>query len=221
MGGGNILEVIRAAPVAGFIMLAMLATSLMAFQDDSIRSRFVFSPSRVYHGKKYSLLVSSGFIHADAFHLIFNLMAFYFIAFGLENAMAIYSYLQAGKEAGTVHLVIGHAKFAVIYFGSLIFSKLPLLFKHKNNPMYYSLGASGAVSGLIACMVLLVPAVRIWGLPGWLFALIFMGISYIGARRRIDNIGHEAHLYGLLSGFALSFLLFPRQAWAGVTYIIG
>lgn len=221
MGEGNILEVIKAAPVAGFIFLVILATSLMAFQDDDIRSRFIFSPSRVYHGKKYTLLVSSGFIHADAFHLVFNLMAFYFMAFGLEQVMALYSFRSAGKEADTFHLVIGHVKFAVIYFGSLVFSKLPLLFKHKNNPMYFSLGASGAVSGLVGSLVLLVPMARIWGLPAWLFALIFMAISYIGARRRVDNIGHEAHLFGLLSGFALTFMLFPKQSWAGIQYIIG
>jgi membrane associated rhomboid family serine protease len=90
--------------------------------------------------------------------------------------------------------------------------------KYKDIPSYACLGASGAISGIVMSKVIIAPAMHqsfaIFGIiPGWVFALLFLTYSYIAARRMMDNVAHEAHLWGALAGIGFTFLLFPHQSW--------
>ncbi|HMC86679.1 MAG TPA: DUF6576 domain-containing protein, partial [Chitinophagaceae bacterium] len=52
---------------------------------------------------------------------------------------------------------------------------------------------------------------RIIIIPGWLFGLLFILYSIYGIRSRKDNIGHESHLGGALSGMVLAILFDPAS----------
>lgn len=178
------------------IFIITLITSIRAFNDPVLIANFIFNPFRVVRNKEYQRLLTHGLIHADIAHLAFNMITFYFFAFSLEYT-------------------IGHLKFALLYIGSLVLSSLTTLQKHKDNPAYNALGASGAISAVLLSSVLFDPGMQLlmFGflpIPGWLFAILYIGYSQYASRNSNDNIGHEAHLWGALSGIALTFLLEPK-----------
>jgi len=185
-------------PIASVIFFATIAISLLAFQRDSVlREKFILHPWGLSRGERIYSIIMHGFIHADYVHLLFNMMTFYFFAFFLEART-------------------GHLNFAIIYFGSLILSVLSTIYKHRNDFDYRSLGASGAVSGVIFSAIIYEPTSKIYlfifpiGIPSPLFAVLFVGYSYFAARNRYAHIAHEAHLWGAVSGALLTILLDPR-----------
>jgi membrane associated rhomboid family serine protease len=192
-------SIFQGNPVASLIFFATIMISLLAFQRDSVlRDRFILHPWGLSRGQRIYSLIMHGFIHADYMHLAFNMLTFYFFAFSLEAR-------------------IGHLDFFIIYFGSLIISVLSTIYKHKNDFDYRSLGASGAVSGVILSAVIYEPGNRIYllllpiGIPSPIFALLYIGFSYYGSKRRYGNIAHEAHLWGAIAGIVLTILLDPNS----------
>jgi membrane associated rhomboid family serine protease len=78
--------------------------------------------------------------------------------------------------------IIGHWRFLTIYVGSLIFSSFFVTAKNRNNAYFRCLGASGAIAGII--------------------------FSYM-ARNRYENIAHDAHLWGAISGALITMVVDP------------
>ena len=80
---------------------------------------------------------------------------------------------------------------------------------------YTAVGASGAVSGIIASSILLYPFSEIGfiiipgGIASWMFGLLLIVISIFGIKAQSDNIGHEAHLGGIMTGILLTLVLEP------------
>jgi len=142
------------------------------------------------------MLVTYGFVHADAGHLLFNAVSYASIAFILEEAL-------------------GAVDFLTVYFGSLVLGALPSVIKNRHNASYRALGASGAVSGLFFSGMLFYPSGKIHlfflpvGMPYPVFAVLFLALSWYGARRNKGVIGHDAHFYGSLAGLLLTVLLRP------------
>lgn len=188
------------APVAATLLVITLITSIRAFKDSELRYRFIFNPYRLVRNKEWHQFFTSGLIHADVWHLAFNMLVFYYFAFSLEIN----------------HL--GPWLFLVLYLGSLIISHIPAIIKHRDNSGYNALGASGAVSAVVLSMVIFEPEMRmsllfipIW-LPGWLFALLYMAYSFYAGIRGIGRIGHDAHLWGSLAGIVLTVIMKPHAA---------
>jgi membrane associated rhomboid family serine protease len=210
------------SPVATFLFLGTLATSISAFQNQFLKEKFMLRPHAFVHRKQYFTVITSGLIHADWNHLLMNMFTFYFFAFNLEH---YFVYLQCMKvdevatvEAQRFSTILGHAKFFLIYFISMIVADFTTIIKYKDIPGYACLGASGAISGLVMSTIILAPAmghsIRIFGiLPGWLFGLLYVGYSYYAAKKMQDNVAHEAHMWGALAGIAFTFILMPTQAW--------
>lgn len=191
----GILGMMIGSPIAATIFAITLITSIRAFRDAELRYSFMFNPYQVIHGKDYKRLITHGLIHANQAHLAFNMITFFFFAFLFER-------------------MIGHWQFAVFYVAALVLSSLTTLFKYKDQPHYNSLGASGAVSAVILGVILFNPALKLYlfffvPMPGWLFAVLYIGYSQYASRNANDNIGHEAHLWGALSGIVLTILLHP------------
>nr|MCU0335860.1 rhomboid family intramembrane serine protease [Chitinophagaceae bacterium] len=90
-------------------------------------------PPAVSRGQYWRLL-TSGFLHADYMHLIFNMLTLYF--FGRVVEVAFFSRF-------------GSFAFLLFYLMALVFSDLPTYIKHRNNTSYTSLGASGAVAAVL------------------------------------------------------------------------
>jgi membrane associated rhomboid family serine protease len=184
-------------PASVVILLAVLGISVWGFQNRSVIDNLILQPFRVVRENRYDTLVTSGFIHTDWTHLIFNMVSFYFFAVPLER-------------------FIGTTDFLIIYFGSLILADVPALFKHRDDFDYRSLGASGAVSGAMFAFILYSPSSSISlfllpiGIPAPIFAVLYLAYSYYASKQQMDMVNHEAHLWGALSGLMLALVLNPE-----------
>jgi len=180
------------------IFFITIAISLIAiYFKPAIIEKFSLSPWKVIYEKKWYLTITSGFLHADIFHLIFNMWTFWFFCQALEMYAGTFSFL-------------------VIYFGSMILSDVTTIIKQKDNYGYKSLGASGAISGALFSLILFEPFQLYYvmfipfGIPAVLFAILYLAYCYYAARHSQDNINHEAHFWGALAGIVLTILLKPN-----------
>lgn len=183
------------------IIVITSAVSLYAINQRDVLSKFMMNPYMVTQRGQYYRLLTSGIIHADLGHLFFNMFSLYFFGSNLEY---IFNYIFG--ELGLVY-------FIALYVLGIIVSDLPTLLKHRNNPGYNSLGASGAVSSVIFACILFDPLadLLIYFIPvkGFIFAAIYLVYSYISAKRSRDGINHDAHLYGALFGILFCIVLYP------------
>jgi len=186
-----------AAPVACIIFAVTIAISLFAFYNDDLYTRFILQPYSVSKGKYLYTLITSGFIHADWMHLLFNMMTFYFFAFQLE-------------------VTIGHWQFGLLYGLSLILSDIPTVVKHKNDFWYRSLGASGAISAVVFSAILFRPLDGMSlmflpiSIPAVLFGVLYLVYCSYASKKGIGNINHDAHFFGALSGVLITIILIPN-----------
>jgi membrane associated rhomboid family serine protease len=194
--------------IALVILLATIASSLVGlFVSPKVIERSLFRPYWFLRGKQYDTIITSGFVHADLPHLIFNLMTFYFFAFPLERR-------------------IGSLAFAALYFIGLVVSDLGTYFKHRDDPQYASLGASGAISAVLFASIVYFPSQKLFILPfpvpipAPLFAIGYVAYSWYSARHPHGRINHDAHLGGALTGLAFVLLTDPR-AYAGLLGMLG
>ena len=149
-------------------------------------------------------------------HLGFNMLTFWYFAFTLERYMCFAQASYMGENHGFAAWVpraIGEFKFIFLYVACLILSDLNTIIKHRDNPAYSSLGASGAISGVIISLITFNPTrIEIFGIPGWIFAILYLAGSYYMSRRSSDRINHDAHFWGAAAGLVFTLLLYPKLA---------
>jgi membrane associated rhomboid family serine protease len=188
-------------PVFTFILIATIGTSLLVWNNEHLYRMFILHPYSVIRQKRYYTLFTSGLIHADGGHLLFNMITFYFFGRALEALM-------------------GSAQLAILYVISLVVSDIPTLIKQRDNPDYFCLGASGAVSAVIFSIIIFRPLSRIYfffipvGIPAALFGVLYVAYTYYSSRNVRSHINHSAHLWGAISGLVLTAVLAP-QAYRG------
>jgi len=188
-------------PVASVIFAFTVATSIYTFSNHQLYGRFMLHPYTVSKGKRLYTLLTSGMIHRDWGHLLFNMLTFYFFGFSLEA-------LLAGISAW------GHAQFAAIYLLGLVLSDLGTIYKERDNPAYYSLGASGAICAVLFSFILFDPKMMLGvflviPMPAWLFGILFLGYCVWASKNARDGINHDAHFYGAVFGIVLTILFYP------------
>ncbi|MAD97161.1 MAG: rhomboid family intramembrane serine protease [Flavobacteriaceae bacterium] len=187
-------------------ILANVLVSMKGFNDYGFLDRFKFQVGRALGEEKYRL-VTSGFLHVDWLHLLFNMYALYL--FG-----------------DIVARFLGTNDFIIIYLVSLLAGNLYSLYYHKDEPYYSAVGASGAVSGIVYSSILLYPAMELYlffipiPIPGYVFALGYLLYSIYGMKKQLGNVGHSAHLGGAIGGFVVTLLLNPILFSANTTLII-
>jgi membrane associated rhomboid family serine protease len=197
-----------AAPVALAIFIMTLITSIRALRDPVFRDKLTLNPYQVTHRKEYYRLFSSGLVHGNTMHLVFNMLAYYFFAFQLE-------------------MILGHWQFALLYIGSLLFSDFPTLIRYKDSTIYRTLGASGAISGVVLSFIMFEPTAPLtfiflpfFSFPAWILAIGFLAYSLFASFRGSSRINHDAHFWGALAGMVFTLILAPEVAqnlvdWVG------
>jgi len=195
--------------IALVIFAATLVASLAGlYAAPQVIERSLFRPYWFLRHKRYETIVTSGFVHADLSHLIFNMVTFYFFAFPLERQ-------------------IGSARFAALYLIGLVVSDLGTWHKHRNDPQYASLGASGAISAVLFASIVYFPWQKLFiipipvPIPAPLFAIGYVAYTWYSARHPKGRINHDAHLGGAI--FGLVFVALTDVGaygnllhWAGV-----
>ncbi|CEN34823.1 rhomboid family intramembrane serine protease [Capnocytophaga cynodegmi] len=173
------------------IIIANVLFSMQGFKDYSFFNKYKFGIREVQRGE-YMRMITSGFLHADWQHLIFNMITLFFFA----DVVIAY--------AGITHFVL-------VYVLSLVLGNLFALFFHRNEPYYTAVGASGAVTGILYASILFNPQMMIIvfviPMPAYIFGIGYLLYSIYGMKSRTDNIGHSAHFGGAVGGliYALAY----------------
>lgn len=183
------------APVTLFFVLSTAAVSIAAFGNDGLLRRLLLDARAVERGESWRAL-TSGWVHADAFHLFVNMYSFW--SFG-----------------SAIEMGLGPVLLSVIYLGGILGGSLLALVVHRGEN-YRALGASGGVCAVIFASV-------VWGsdfsiyllllpipIPAKVFAFLFLAYTWFGMRRQgRDGIGHDAHFAGALVGVGVILVLDP------------
>lgn len=190
--------------------------SFNGFSNYNLFDRYKFQPQAILQGKQYDRLLTSGFLHVDMTHLLFNMLTLYFFA-----DVIIRFFSREFGNPGT-----GAVLFAVTYLVSILGGNLLALFFQKDNPRYSAVGASGGVSGILFASIVVYPELTLGlffviPMPGWLFAILYLGYSVYGMRKQLGNIGHEAHLGGAIIGLIVPLLVKPELVQQNLIYIVG
>lgn len=183
-------------------LLLIVVTALvswMALHNRRVMDRLILWPPAIQRQHQYDRLVTHGFVHADLSHLLFNMITLYFFGRLAEQFFEPY---------------IGELGFALFYLSALVVAILPTYIRHRRDPSYRSLGASGAVSAVLYAFILLKPWSMIFvffvPLPAILYGAMYVGYSIWMDRHGDDNVNHSAHLWGAGYGVMFTLLLEPR-----------
>lgn len=186
--------------IAIIIIIALNAVvSFKGFNDFNFFERYKFHIGAIKRGEHIRAL-TSGFLHVDMSHLIFNMLTLYFFA----------------------PIVINHfneVKFGILYFISLLAGSMLALVFHKEEYNYSAVGASGAVTGVLYAAILLQPEMKLGfffipiPIPAYIFGIGYLLYSIYGMKNQLGNIGHTAHFGGAIGGYATTLLLRPTLVY--------
>ena len=207
------------------IIAANVIFSLKGFQDPVFFNRYKFQTGAVLNGKQYDRILTSGFLHVDYTHLIFNMLTLYFFANVVIQFFAAPSYFVYGST-GMANITTGYIMFTVVFIAAVLAGNLLALFFQKNNPYYSAVGASGGVSGVLFAAIAVFPEMTLGimfviPMPGWVFGILYLGYSVYGMQKQLGNIGHEAHLGGAIIGLIVPILFYPEIFTVNKLYILG
>ncbi len=184
------------------IIIVTTGISLYTMQKPRVLNNLMMNPYLITSQGQYYRLISSGFIHRDHMHLIFNMFSFYFFGTQLE-----YIFQEIFGSLGNVH-------FIALYLLGIVVSDIPTVLKNRNNKHYNSLGASGAVSAVVFACILFLPLrdICLYGVlcfPGVVLGFLYLVYSFYSSKKSKDGINHDAHLYGALFGVAYCLVFYP------------
>jgi membrane associated rhomboid family serine protease len=182
-------------------LIIIIITSLVSFGgfgNQKLINDLIFYPPAITQQKQWYRFFTCGLIHADAGHLIFNMLALYLFGDVVEKNFTV----LFGEKGKLIYLLL--------YVLALLFCLLPTFSRHRNDYSYRSLGASGAVSAVIFASILFNPLVGIglFFIPiyiaGFIFGIIYLFVSSWLDRKGGGNINHSAHIYGALFGIVFA-----------------
>lgn len=177
--------------------------SWYSFDKPQILTKLLLNPYIVLRNREYYRFITSGFVHANFSHLLWNMFSFYFFGQVVEF---YFNYLFGSA---------GPILFIALYLIAIVISDLPSYFKHKDNIKYNSLGASGGVAAVVFASILFQPIqdiclYAILCFPGFLFGIAYLIGSYYYGKKGKTNINHAAHIYGAVVGLGFCVMLYPR-----------
>ncbi|PHR13042.1 MAG: rhomboid family intramembrane serine protease [Aequorivita sp.] len=192
------------------IIAANVIISMKGFNDFSFFEKYKFNIAGIRRGEQIRMF-SSAFLHADFSHLLFNMLTLYFFA-------------------PVVIMSVGVTYFIIIYVASLVIGNLLSFYFHKDEYHYSAIGASGAVMGILYSAILFFPDMGLYlffipiPIPAWLFGMAYLLYSIYGMKKRLGNIGHDAHIGGAIGGYVLTLIfapyLFQTSLWIVVLLAI-
>jgi membrane associated rhomboid family serine protease len=175
--------------VTKFLSISLLVVYVFQFLlgDVLIANFALFAPS-VANGQWW-LLITAGFLHGSIIHLLFNVYILWVLGSQLEN-------------------IVGKSKFIIIYFGSLLGGSLAsYLFSPFGS---YSIGASGAIFGLMGAMLVVGRKRNLDISQITTLVVINVVIGFV-----LSGIDWRAHLGGLAAGAFITWVLINATSLKG------
>lgn len=139
-------------------------------------------------------VITYGFMHGSIMHIVLNMYALYMFGSLLEGVM-------------------GARRFTIYYFTCLVaaaLAQLAVVYFFEQGRMYPTVGASGAIFGLLGAFAMLFPREKLMLIPipvpisAWLFVALYGAAELIfGITGTVAGVAHFAHLGGLIAGLAL------------------
>jgi membrane associated rhomboid family serine protease len=158
----------------------------------------------------YGTLITSMFMHGGWAHLLGNMLYLWVFGDNIENRL-------------------GHSKYLIFYLLCGILASLSHVFATSafspENMLIPSLGASGAISGVLGGYLILFPKGRVRVFMGrgitdvpafvalgfWIVFQIISGLGMLGGQEQGGGVAYAAHVGGFIAGLLL-IKLFDRGA---------
>jgi membrane associated rhomboid family serine protease len=163
----------------------------------------IFWPPAINMRNQYYRFITCALIHADFFHLLFNMVTLYFFGRALE----VYYRGELGLQ---------HFWYPVLYISAIIVANIPSYLKRRDDYNYRSLGASGGVCAVMFAFILIDPwetlylfGSRSLGIPAIIYAVGFLAYTIYMSKKGGDNVNHDAHLWGAIFGMVFTVALRP------------
>lgn len=180
------------------ILLNVIVSLYALYVDRRVFDKGMLRPYRTFRNQTWYELVTSGFLHANLTHLMVNMFVLFIFGSVMES-------------------VLGPLHFLMLYFSGLLVSSIPSLVKHKENPEYATIGASGAVEAVLFSFIFFFPTEDLVlillpiPIPAWLFGLAFLAYSIYEGKRGKGNVNHAAHIAGAVWGIVYLILFVPNS----------
>lgn len=190
------------------LIIGIVLISIRAWKDRDLFRKLIFNPYQIENNKEWYRFLSSGFIHADTAHLAFNCITLFFFGDNLLDAFR--NDLAFGGWSSLL--------FILLFVLGVIISSIPSYLQNKHTATYNSLGASGGVSSILFASILVYPLEEIgilfipFGIPGFIFGILYLIYSYYMSKKDFDKINHSAHFIGSVFGIIFMLLIEPDLA---------
>jgi membrane associated rhomboid family serine protease len=222
------------SPIVNYLLIAVNIAVFVLFQGMGANDRFTYAfstvPKEIVSGKDvvtsarkvedpvsgqtyvqpglertpvsvYLTLLTSMFMHGGVAHIFGNMLYLWIFGNNIENAL-------------------GHVRYLIFYLACGVLASLAHVLATSatgGNMLVPSLGASGAISGVLGGYLLLFPQrrVRVWmgrgtvEMPAWtslgmwfLFQLV-SGMGLLGQGSQAGGVAYAAHVGGFIAGLVL------------------
>jgi membrane associated rhomboid family serine protease len=186
------------------IIAVTVVVSLLALNNRTLFENLLFEPFVIHERRDWFRFLSHGFVHGSFMHLAVNMYVLWMFGSAVEMAF--------GELTGHDPLV----PYLVLYLGGIVLSSIPGYFKHRHDPSYRAVGASGATSAVVFSYILLHPDAKLMliflpvPMAAWIFGGLYLAYEWYMSKRGRDGIAHDAHYFGALFGIAFTALLGPE-----------
>lgn len=185
----------------GYVQLFSDYRALNAFFFD-----YAAIPARISNGDGFTTLLTSMFLHGGWMHLIGNMLFLFIFGDNVEDEMGhvpyLLFYLGTGMIAGLVHVAAAP------------YSTIP------------TVGASGAIAGVMGSYLLLFPKARVdilliliiifrvFPIPAWIMLAVWFALQFfggLGANPDEGGVAYWAHAGGFIAGVVLTVPLWLKR----------
>ncbi|MEK6935957.1 MAG: rhomboid family intramembrane serine protease [Nanoarchaeota archaeon] len=170
-----------------WLCLSVVMVFILQYIFPSITNFGILNNSAISNYEFWRFFTSI-FLHGSLPHLLYNLFALFFFGIALEK-------------------LIGSKKFLFAFFASGIIANIIAV-----NFYQSSLGASGAIMGIIGVLTIVKPMLMVWAfgliLPMFIAGILWVTGSILGSLGMFPgDTGYIAHLVGIAIGLIIGIFL--------------